>query len=1063
MDDGSVSGTVFEAGGDAAPLAHVTFAGRGNSVEREIVAGEHGDYQATHLAAGAYTVVARSSRTGSSARVAVTVRAGRNVDLPITLSATWTVIEAKGLRALPLEDGNYLEAVRNGSEVTLGEEGGNIEGYTPYSPRGNSAFNSLGQRGQNNNFTVDGFDNNESWLGGAVLQPPVEAIESVELSEVYLPASVGHATGGSLNVTTRSGSRQLHGSVFDYFQNSALDARNFFDGAGKPGLVGNRFGGSLGGPVRKNDWFFFGDSESLRERQGLTVISTVPTAAQKAGDFGAEAIYDPRSFRQLSDGSFTRSLFPDNRIPQSAIPQAAQNLIALYPDPNLPGAADNYRFTPELVQNDDRFSVRSDKILSSRSTLFARFSYERDDTQSPGALPAPAGLPFSVGPYVASDSSQHADDANTNLNAWAGAVSHTFVARPDLINDFRAALARFDLDAQPDDSVFNASALGIPGLGAGGLPAVSPVGFAQLGASEAVPMQMRTGSYEVRDTVAWRTARHTWEFGAQLIRRHVDGSTPEWTSRGTFSFTPDYTALPGVAGTGDSIASLLTGFPSEVMRDVQFNPFQLRGWEVAGFVQDEIRLWRRLTIQAGLRYSLDPPLTEAADRMVNFNYDLSAPALNQFAGQGGVNQYGGLGFDKLTFAPRIGFALNVFGNGATVLRGGFSKDYDTGSYIAEGILAQNPPFASRLDIVNSTFETGSTLADGLPAPEAVSLVDAASLNSAHGAIYAIEPRNYTPYADQWGLFLQQRLRPRLTLEAAGMGSMGIHLYESYDANAPYPAPTPYNYPRYPFEPYDSRIEYLGFAGGSTYYGGQLKLTGQPAADLHLQMTYRYAKSLDDSTQPGTSQESRPSGPQYIYDLRGNRSPSPFDVTQRLVLTASYDLPFKSARAGGNGTSRLLRAALADWRAGTVITAQTGFPFTPELAVNSLNNGGYQLPNRVGNGSLPADQRSYLQWFNTSLDTADPNHAFEIPNLYQYGNSGFDILRGPGLATTDASLSKSFALGERLRLRTRLEAYNLLNRTNFALPNRILGVESSGVIDHTITPARSLQVVARVEW
>ena len=294
----------------------------------------------------------------------------------------------------------------------------------------------------------------------------------------------------SVNVTTRSGSAQFHGSAFDYFQNSALNARNFFDGAAKPGLDGNRFGGSLGGPVRKNDWFFFVDSESLRERQGLTVISTVPTAADKAGDFGAETIYDPQSFRQLSDGSFTRSLFSGNRIPQSEIPQAARNLIALYPDPNLSGAADNYRFTPDLIQNDDRFSARSDKILSSRSTLFARFSYERNDTQSPGALPAPAGLPFSVGPYVASDSAQHADDANSNLTAWAGGVAHTFVLRPAVINEFRAGVTRFDLSGQPDDQGFDASALGIPGLGAGGLPDVSPLGFAQLGASETVPTQI---------------------------------------------------------------------------------------------------------------------------------------------------------------------------------------------------------------------------------------------------------------------------------------------------------------------------------------------------------------------------------------------------------------------------------------------------------------------------------------------------------------------------------------------------------------------------------------------
>ncbi len=513
MDDGRVSGTVFEASGDAAPLAHVTFAGQGSSFEREVVAGEHGDYQVSHLAAGTYTVVARSLRTGASARVAVTVRAGQNVDLPITLSATWTVLEAKGLRALPLEGGNYLDAVRNASEVTPGEEGGNIEGYTPYSPRGNSAFNSLGQRGQNNNFLVDGFDNNESWLGGAVLQPPIEAIESVELSAVYLPAAVGHATGGSVDVTTRSGSGQLHGSVFDYFQNSALNARNFFDGAGKPGLVGNRFGGSLGGPVRKNDWFFFGDSESLRERQGLTVISTVPTAAEKAGDFGAEAIYDPQSFRQLSDGSFTRSLFPGNRIPQSEIPQAARNLIALYPDPNLPGAANNYRFTPTWSKTATASTPGPTKYCPPAARSSPASAMSGTIRNRPARCPLPPGFLLRWAPYVASDSSQHADDANTNLTAWAGGVSHTFVARPDLINEFRAGLTRFDLNGQPDDRAFNASALGIPGLGAGGLPVVSPLGFAQLGASEAVPMQMRTASYQVRDTVIWKTARHTWEFG----------------------------------------------------------------------------------------------------------------------------------------------------------------------------------------------------------------------------------------------------------------------------------------------------------------------------------------------------------------------------------------------------------------------------------------------------------------------------------------------------------------------------------------------------------------------
>ena len=180
-----------------------------------------------------------------------------------------------------------------------------------------------------------------------------------------------------------------------------------------------------------------------------------------------------------------------------------------------------------------------------------------------------------------------------------------------------------------------------------------------------------------------------------------------------------------------------------------------------------------------------------------------------------------------------------------------------------------------------------------------------------------------------------------------------------------------------------------------------------------------------------------------------------------MLTASYDLPFRNPP--GQKSAGLLRAAIANWRTAAVITAQTGLPFTPQLAINSLNDGGFQLPDRLGSGALPAGQRSYLQWFNTSLNPADPNRAFAVPALYQYGNSGFDILRGPGMTTADVSLARSFPVRERLRLETRIEAFNSLNQTNFALPNRILGVESAGVISHTSTPARQMQVVVRVEW
>ena len=972
-----ISGVVMEAGGEPSAGASLTIKSQSGVVRRDLIADQDGKYRATDLPPDSYIVTARSVRTGDSATA--TANLHQNVDLQLRLSGGWKV----------------------DPPITRGQEGGNLEGFGPYGIRGNFSINAVGQRGQDNNFLLDGMDNNDAWVHGVALAPPPETTEFVGLTSVYIPAEFGRATGAVVNVQTRSGTNQLHGSGYDYFQNSALNARNFFDGADKPASTRNQFGANLGGPIRKDDWFFFLDAEALRERQGLTVISTVPTASQKTGDFGGTRIYDPFSISP----DYIRLPFANNRIPASMIPAAARNLVALYPDPNLPGIADNYRFTPALINNANDFGAHSDKILNSRSSLTARFDYQHRNQQSPSALP-----------NAASDPRQHADDAQTGLTAWSAGISHSYVFSPALLNQFRIAVNEIRMNGQPNDPA---------------LATIAPEGFAQLGANNAVPFRIRTTSYQLEDSVRWARGRHTFEAGFSMIRRNATGNASEWSSRGNFLFTPDYTSQQGVAQTGDSIASLLLGFPTEVRRDVQLADYHLRAWELSGFVQDELRIGRRLTIQAGIRYSLDPPLTEADNRMVNFHFQTNGPESIESAGQNGINGYAGVSFYRKALAPRIGFALDVFGTGATILRGGFSKAYDPGSYLTTGDLARNPPYASRLDVINGTFQLGSNLTDGFPA-----------VNASNQAVYAIGPGNYEPYADQWGISIEQRLPARLTLEIAGLSSMGAHLYERYDANQPFPAPTPYPFARYPFEPYHGRVDYLDLAGGSTYYGGQLKLSGQPRRGLHLATAYLYAKSIDDSTAPGTDQDSRPPGPQYIYSLRSVRSVSPFDIPQRLMLTASYELPFHV-------------------RVGTLITIQSGLPFTPELAVNSLNNGGFQLPNRVGSGTLPASQQSYLQWFNTSLNA--PGSAFQLPPLYQYGNSGFDILRGPGLANTDVSLARDFSLRESLHLRTRVEVLNLLNRSNFALPERLLGVESSGVISHTATPSRQIQLMVKLEW
>jgi len=365
-----ISGVVVEAGGEPSAGASLTIKSRSGVVRRDLVTDLDGKYRATGLPAGSYTVTAQSIRTGNSATVRALVHDAQNIDLPIRLSEGWKHRE-------------------DDAPITHGQEGGSLEGYGPYGIRGNHTINSVGQRGQDNNFLLDGMDNNDAWVHGVALTPPPEATESVSLTSVYIPAEFGRATGAVINVQTRSGTNQLHGSGYDYFQNSVLNTRNFFDGAAKPATTRNQFGANLGGPIRKDDWFFFLDAEALRARQGLTLISTVPTAAQKNRDFGSTQIFDPFSISP----DFIRLPFANNRIPASMIPIPSRNLIALYPDPNLPGVADNYRFTPSLINNATDFGAHSDKILTSRSSLSARFDYQHRNQQSPSALPNPASDP----------------------------------------------------------------------------------------------------------------------------------------------------------------------------------------------------------------------------------------------------------------------------------------------------------------------------------------------------------------------------------------------------------------------------------------------------------------------------------------------------------------------------------------------------------------------------------------------------------------------------------------------------------------------------------------------
>lgn len=1035
--------TIYDASGFAIPGARITVGYSVSPISASFISDQNG-HALVHLASGSYRITVESASAISLSQV-VNVAKGQTLQLALRLAQT-------PVANIPLRP---LNQILRQAEIEPGVQGGFIEGAPPYGVRGDLGFDVAGQRSQGNNFLLDGFDNNDIWTRAEAVAPPSESIADLTLAAGFIPAEFGHATGATLEVASRSGSNQLHFSLYDYLQNSDFNSRNFFDAFRKPGQVSNQFGVSVGGRVHRGVYYFL-NGEALRDREQLSIVSTVPTAAEKSGVFTVP-IYDPATLYTPDGVHYTRQPFPGNQIPLSRIPQSSQALLALYPDPNLPGVANNYLYSPTAANYNNRFLGRTDVTLTARNTLFLRFNTDNPYQLSPSALPGSA-----------SDYTQGAGDENIHTKSWAVAFSEAYIVSSTIRNVFRAGFSTVNMNAVANDQGVDAAGLlGIPGLTNAGIPSIAPTGYAQLGAYGAAPFTIETSSAQIEDDVTWTTKRHAFQFGFQAIRRSADGNADAGSSRGTFFFTPDYTSQPGTA-TGNSIASLLLGYPDEVRSDVQLSEYHIRDWEWSGYVQDQFRPWRRLSIEAGVRYQYFPPVSEAHDQLVNFNFSRTDPALTEFAGQSGVGDTAGLSALHYAFAPRAGFALDlgtarvkptakILGNpvgkvlsnvfsGPWALRGGFSTDYDTGAYMFQASLAQNAPYASRYDLVNGEFATGSTLAQGLPSPASI-LPTTANLNASATPIYAIQTAAYTPYSEQWNLFIEHRILERLVVEVGGTGSRGVHLYQAYNANQPEPGPYPFTAPREPYSPYDWRIDYLGFGGESTDWAGVGKLTGSFWRGIILQLSYAYSKSIDNAAAPGTNPAGTPVAPQNIYDLAANRAVSSFDVPQRAVLLGQYQFPFQ-------------QSFLAGWRVNALVTLQSGLPFTPELATSTLNDGSYQLPDRIGDGALTSG-RSYQQWFNTALTGADA--AFVIPAVYQFGNSGIDILRGPSLATVDLALGRTFPFGRRLRLELRVDEFNLLNRANFALPNRILGVDDAGVIDHTITPARSSQISVRVGW
>ncbi len=876
-----------------------------------------------------------------------------------------TVIDQSRIDGLPLNQRDFLQLALLTPGVAPPVQGSEL------SSRGGFAMHANGGREEFNNFLLDGVDNNDQDTNRYVLQPSVDSIQEFKIATNSYSAEYGRNAGAQVNVITRSGANQMHGLVYEYLRNRVFDATNSFDQGDTAKLIRNQFGGGIGGALVKDRTFYFANIDALRGRQGFSQFGSVPTLAERSGNFtGLGTVSDP----------FTGQPFPNNTVPASRIAPLSAKILSLFPAPNVAnaGPAGNYFAQPVEQDSNTQFDIRLDQRIGHAGQLSLRYSYGHSNifepfTQNSTELPG-------FGDYV----------YDRGHNAM---VHYEHVFGANTINSLLLGLSRAPRSIYPQNYQTNVNQLwGVNYLPTQprdfGYPNISVAGFSPVGDVTEIPIERAETTYQVGDTLSLVRGAHGLKVGAE-VRRIDENGILDYYSRGSMSFSG------ALSGTG--ISDLLLGLPSFSIEAKSNNPQAQRTTSLGMFVQDDWKVSRRLTLNLGLRWEFNSPPVDAHNNMSIFNL---ASGQVQQVGTNGLSR-SGLKPDYTNFGPRVGFAYSL--DSKTVVRGGYGIYYDAGTLTVNSALYFNPPYFN-IYVYFPSAQGLLSLAN--PYPSSNGLLPPPSLST-------LSPDMKTAYLQSWNLNLQRQIHGVGVLSVAYAGSKGTHLIRSLDLNQPAPGPGDLS-SRQPYPQYSS-IFFTESGGNSNYNSLQVSLSRRLAHSLTLLGIYTFSKSIDD-TSAFLATFADPNFPQNSHNYRLDRGLSSFDMTHRAVIGYVYSLPFKNV-------------ALRNLESSAIVTMQSGQPFTPVLRFDNSNTGntgqqaGSDRPNVVGNPSLPNPSANL--WFNTA--------AFAIPAPYTFGSAGRNILRGPGLATMDVSLSRRFRLAERASAVLGVQAFNLLNRENLNLP------------------------------
>jgi hypothetical protein len=1052
VDTGTIVGTVHDPSGAAVPSATVTIVEKSTNTSTVVHSDDKGDYTSPPLHVGPYSVTTEAPgfKTETRDNLTLQVQDRLRIDFDMQVgqisekvlvsseappiqtetSSLGQVISSKAITELPLNGRDYIQlatlttgVVATSASNTNGNIGGSSTG-------GQNSFVADGARGTLNNFLLDGIDNNSNDNGGVVLRTNVDAIQEFKIQTNSFSAEFGRSGGAAINAVIKSGTNSYHGDIFEFFRNSALDARDYFEDPAtkKASFKQNQFGATIGGPIRREKLFWFGDYQGTVIRRPLTFVSSVPTAAERIGDFSGPdepTIYDPSTYDPVTN---TRAQFPGNVVPADRIPSLTQNILNLYPLPNQPGKLrNNYVISPTEQDRIDQGDFRTDYNISEANQLFFRWSMSGRTDVRPAPL---AGLANGGG----------SSTGNGFEDTMGAALGYTHTFTPTTVNEFRIGFNYVHIrrGVPLGGNVEPPPELRVPGVpnnpGTVGLTLFRPSGYTRIGDPGYAPTILSTQERQITDVLNLVRGGHTIKVGAE-IRWSQFNIFQVAAPNGSFSFTGQFTQNPLDGSGGSSIADELLALPTTSTISSLLD-LGNRQHVPSAFIQDDYKVNSRLTVNLGVRYDYFSPIVEVNNKQSNFDYQTAQLIV---ANRNGASR-GLVTPDHLNFAPRIGVAFSPFSGGKTVIRSAYGIFYSGQEIRTAGGLqpAYNIPFYYQPFFISDGITPVLTVTQGFPPVNPANAVDP--------PVTSVDPRSKTPYYQEWNFAIQQALPSATSVELAYAGSKGTHLQVLTDPNqVPVPGPGDIQ-PRRPYPQYGP-FAAIQNRGNSTYNALQLKVEKRYSRGLSFLSAFTYSKAMNDLPEICCNQPY----PQNSFDLRAEKGLADFDQRLRWVTSFDYELPFGRGRRYLT-SNRLLDLAFGGWHLGGIYTLTSGFPFSPQLGYDPSNTGdqGVVRADRIANGNLQSGQRDPSLWFDIN--------AFPFPAQYTFGNAGRNILIGPGVNLLDGSIRKEFATTETQRLEFRAEFFNMLNHPNFSQPDNLIddGPGAAGVITSVAIPMRQIQ-------